>query len=77
MLHGVGSGLKDRAVGGVVSEPRNEDRAQRLGSDSYARVALEQAADPLRPRTRLHRAVHAPLWRMEEVGAALANVVKL
>ena len=77
VLHGVSGGLQNGIVGGVVAEPRDEDGSQRLGRDGHARVTLEQAADPLRPRTGLHRSVRVPLRWVEEKGATLRNIVKL
>ena len=77
MLHGMRGTLQNGIIGGVVAEPRDEDGSQSLGRDGYARVALEQAADPLRPRTGLHRSVRVPLRWVEEKGATLRNIVKL
>ena len=77
MLHGMRGTLQNGIIGGVVSEPSDEDGSQSLGRDGYACVALKQAADPLQPRCGLQGTVRTPLRRVEEKGATLRNIVKL
>ena len=61
VLHRVGGRLEDLGRRRVVAQPGDEDRAQRLGRDLLAMVALEEALHPAGPRRALHRAVEARL----------------
>lgn len=77
VLHSMCSGLEDRPVRSSVLQPCYEDGPKRLWRDGNPRMALEATRDPLRPRARLHGAVVATLWGVEEICATLAHIIKL
>eukprot|EP00966_Prymnesium_polylepis_P072842 1691508-Prymnesium_polylepis.1 len=57
VFHGVRCALEDLGAVSALLEPRDEDGAQGLGRDGCARHLLEETANVLRPRGRLHRTV--------------------
>ena len=74
VLHRMSGRLEDLGRRCVVTQPGDEDRAQRLGRNLLAVVALEEALDPAGPRRALHRAVEARLRWVEEVGRVATHL---
>ena len=66
--------LENLGVVGLLAQPRDEARAQRLWGDPSAVVPLKDALDVLRPARALVRAVDRAVYRVEEVRDVAAHL---